>query len=99
MIKIFAVGKKFNEVVRLAFIMDDDGSITVFENDEPSIFAKDEILRLMDMEYPVAGTYYPRKHGALNALNVISTYYFDDIPAVKVEGEIDEEIPEVDGIP
>lgn len=100
MIKIFAVGKKFGEVVRLAFIMDDDGSVTVFENDEPSKRAADELFKQMARQHPVDGSYVPKKYGAANALNVIRYYFFDDIPVVELEGEItDEEVPDVDGIP
>ena len=48
-------------------------------------------------EHPIAGTYFPGVNTMHNALGVLCEHFFDTVPKISIEGEI-EEIPFDEGV-
>lgn len=55
------------------------------------------LLQEMKKRYPFAGTYIPAENSILNALNVLSYYFFDELTDVETTGTF-EEMPHEDGV-
>lgn len=94
--KITAVGKICGNTVTVHCEKVDNEIIVTFNGVDNPI-REYQFRDELEQHHPVAGTYYPETDTMLNAFEVLSRWFFDEPPEIKIEGEL-EEIPGEDDV-
>ena len=80
--EILAKGKKFGKQLTVKIT-----EASMLFNDKYDKVLKYELERLLELKPVFAGTYAPEEaHDPINIINILSNYFFDDVPTVTSKG-------------